>query len=92
MASMTEPAGETSPASDMQRRGALAQAHAVRLDPAAWLKAIGAVAVEQPLDAAAAARLADALLVLPPTSTPHSQALAFDVLRATVLDPVYQLK
>jgi uncharacterized protein (DUF1800 family) len=92
MASMTEPAGETSPASDMKRRGALAQAHAVRLDPAAWLKAIGAVTVEQPLDAAAAARLADALLVLPPTSTPHSQALAFDVLRATVLDPVYQLK
>jgi uncharacterized protein (DUF1800 family) len=78
-----------------RRLRALEQMPAVTIDPVAWLKGIGFTA-ERPLPASEQERLAELVLAVPPmASTPattDSSALGFDVLRSTLLDPLYQLK
>lgn len=88
----TMEAGAAGQFAEPRRRALLAQASPVRVDAAAWLAAIANVPPEAPIDAQAAARLADALLVVPPVSPPQPSTLALDALRAVVLDPAYQLK
>lgn len=94
---MTSEAGRDTaamvPAARRQRRSELAQALAVRVDAAAWLHAVAGVPPERPVDEQIAQRIAAAVSVLPPVSAPAaSSTLAFDALRAVVLDPAYQLK
>lgn len=85
-------ADEGGRAADPRRRAERAQALAVRVDAAEWLKAIAGLAPERPIDATTAGKLADALLVVPPAASPQPSTLALDALRAVVLDPAYQLK
>ncbi|MEW5879597.1 MAG: DUF1800 domain-containing protein [Pseudomonadota bacterium] len=86
-------AGEAGPGAEpMRRAAALAQALAVRVDAAAWLRSVAAAAPERPIDAETARRLVAALLVAPPAAPPQPATLALDALRAVVLDPAYQLK
>jgi len=79
-------------AENVRRRLEAAQLMAIHVDAAAALKSSGAPAPERPLTAAEIERLADALLVVPPVAVPAAGTLAFDALRALLLDPAYQLK
>jgi uncharacterized protein (DUF1800 family) len=79
-------------AQNVRRRLDAAQVIAMHVDPAAVLKANGGLMPERPLPAADIERLADRLLAIPPAATPASGTLAFDALRALLLDPAYQLK
>lgn len=85
-------AGEAEPGAEPMRRAALAQALAVRVDAAAWLRSVAGLAPDRPIDAETGGRLVGALLVVPPVAQPQPATLALDALRAVVLDPAYQLK
>jgi hypothetical protein len=63
----------------------------VRVDPERWLNSAG-LAPEKPLPPPDRARLEAAVLALPPSAQSADGALALDVLRAALLDSVYQLK
>jgi uncharacterized protein (DUF1800 family) len=82
-----EPSAET-----LRRRLDAAQVVAVHLDATAVLKSIGGLMPERPLPAADIERMSRRLLVIPPAAEPAPGTLAFDALRALLLDPAYQLK
>jgi uncharacterized protein (DUF1800 family) len=67
------------------------QERSVEVDPSAWLKSMG-LAAERPLAGAARGQLEATVLALAPAASAPDGALGLDVLRATVLDPAYQLK
>jgi hypothetical protein len=96
-ADMMRPAGSTAavdPAEQQRRAQVLAQRAleaAARVDAPAWLGAFG-LAVERPLAADEASRIANSVLLAPSASPVPVGTLAFDALRATLLDPAYQLK
>ena len=52
----------------------------------------GGFAPERPLTAGEIERLSAALIVVRPVAVPAAGTLAFDALRALLLDPAYQLK
>lgn len=96
-ADMMRAAGSTAavdPAEQQRRAQVLAQRAleaAARVDAPAWLGAFG-LAVERPLAADEASRIANSVLLAPSASPVPVGTLAFDALRATLLDPAYQLK
>jgi uncharacterized protein (DUF1800 family) len=69
----------------------LEQVRSVRVDGGAWLKSLG-LGAERLLTADKRAHLEHAVLSVAPASTAPDGALGLDVLRATLLDPAYQLK
>ena len=69
----------------------LEQSTSVRIDTAAWLKRAG-MAPERVAIPASRAKLEQMLLVVPPTAATGEGVLGLDALRATLLDPAYQLK
>jgi len=77
---------------NLRRRLEAAQLTAVYVDPTAVLKASGGLAPERPLTSGEIKRLSEALLVIRPVAVPAAGTLAFDALRALLLDPAYQLK
>ena len=68
-----------------------AQVVAAEVDPSVMLKPL-ALTPERPLTAAELHRLSDQLLVAAPVAPPPAGTLAYDALRAVLLDPAYQLK
>jgi len=64
---------------------------AVRIDAAAWLGHLG-IPAERPLAASELSQLSGSLLLAPAVSMAPVDTLAFDGLRAALLDPAYQLK
>ena len=88
---MAQPAAENEVEGFQRRLRMLEQIRSVRVDADHWLESAG-LAPEKPLSARARARLEAAVLVLPPATPGADGALALDVLRGAVLDPVYQLK
>jgi uncharacterized protein (DUF1800 family) len=77
---------------NLRRRLEAAQLMAVHVDSIAMLKSSGGLMPERPLSTAQIEDLAEELLVVPPVSVPAAGTLAFDALRALLLDPAYQLK
>ncbi|HYM48208.1 MAG TPA: DUF1800 domain-containing protein [Burkholderiaceae bacterium] len=69
----------------------LEQAVSVRIDVEAWLARAG-MAPERIAAPAARAKLEQAVLVVPASSTARDGSLGLDALRQIVLDPAYQLK
>ena len=69
----------------------LERAASVRIDAGEWLQRSG-MAPERVASAASRSKLEQAVLVIPPASPAREGSLGFDVLRAAVLDPAYQLK
>jgi uncharacterized protein (DUF1800 family) len=80
---------------EQQRRGQMlaqrALEAAARVDASAWLGAIG-LAAERPLAVDETSRIARSVLLAPGSSPVPVDTLAYDALRATLLDPAYQLK
>jgi hypothetical protein len=68
-----------------------AQIVAAEVDPSVMLKPL-ALSPERSLTAADLQRLSDQLLVAAPVASPPAGTLAYDALRAVLLDPAYQLK
>jgi uncharacterized protein (DUF1800 family) len=68
-----------------------AQIVAAEVDPSVMLKPL-ALTPERSLNAADVQRLSDQLLVAAPVASPPAGTLAYDALRAVLLDPAYQLK
>jgi uncharacterized protein (DUF1800 family) len=84
---------EEAPAgTNLRRRLEAAQLTAAYVDPAVVLKTSGGFAPERPLTAGEIERLSAALMVVRPVAVPAAGTLAFDALRALLLDPAYQLK
>ena len=69
----------------------LEQSASVHIDSEAWLKRAG-MAPERIATPGARGKLEQTLLVVPPTAPATEGVLGLDVLRATLLDPAYQLK
>ncbi|MDQ3215617.1 MAG: DUF1800 domain-containing protein, partial [Pseudomonadota bacterium] len=69
----------------------LEQSTSVRIDTEAWLKRAG-MAPERVAIPASRSKLEQMLLVVPPTAATGEGVLGLDALRATLLDPAYQLK
>ena len=87
-------AAAVDPAEQQRRAQVFAQRAleaAARVDATAWLGAFG-LAAERPLAADESLRIAQAVLLAPSASPVPVDTLAFDALRATLLDPAYQLK
>ena len=87
MTGMEEPTG-----ANLRRRLEVAQLTAAYVDPAVVLKASGGLAPERALTAGEIERLSAALMAVRPVAVPADGTLAFDALRALLLDPAYQLK
>ncbi len=81
-----------SPDNEGRRRLQAALMQAVRIDTARWLAAADGWGPERPLVGTDIERLQQRVLAAPAVSSPPSGSLALDVLRATLLDPAYQLK
>ncbi|HQR69359.1 MAG TPA: DUF1800 domain-containing protein [Burkholderiaceae bacterium] len=79
-------------AENLRRRLEAAQAVAVHVDATAVLKSFGGLMPERPLPTASIEDISRRLLVVPPAAEPAPGTLAFDALRALLLDPAYQLK
>ncbi len=79
-------------AENLRRRLEVAQLNAAYVDPAVVLKASGGLAPERPLTSSEIERVSETLLVIRPVAVPAAGTLAFDALRALLLDPAYQLK
>jgi hypothetical protein len=62
------------------------------VDPAVVLKASDGLAPERPLTSSEIEQVAETLLVIRPVAVLAAGTLAFDALRALLLDPAYQLK
>jgi uncharacterized protein (DUF1800 family) len=77
---------------NVRRRLEAAQVMAVHVDAAAVLESYGELVPERPLPAAEIERLAGRLLASTPAAMPAPGTLAFDAVRALLLDPAYQLK
>lgn len=96
-AEMTRAGGNAAlvdPAEQQRRVQALAQRAletAVRVDATAWLGQLG-LAAERQLGRDEASRITQTVLLAPPASPAPTDALGFDALRSTLLDPAYQLK
>jgi uncharacterized protein (DUF1800 family) len=88
---MAQPVAENDVEAFQRRLRALEQMRSVRVDPERWLNSAG-LAPEKPLPPPDWARLEAAVLALPPSAQSADGALALDVLRAALLDSVYQLK
>jgi len=83
---------EASAGANLRRRLEAAQLTAAYVDPTVVLKASGGLAPERALTAGEIERLSAALMVVRPVAVPADGTLAFDALRALLLDPAYQLK
>jgi uncharacterized protein (DUF1800 family) len=79
-------------AENLRRRLEVAQLNAAYVDPAVVLKASGGLAPERPLTSSEIEQVAETLLVIRPVAVLAAGTLAFDALRALLLDPAYQLK
>ena len=69
----------------------LEQSASVRIDAEAWLQRAG-LASERVVTPAGRRKLEQLVLAIPPTAPAREGSLGLDALRATVLDPAYQLK
>ncbi|HTN49781.1 MAG TPA: DUF1800 domain-containing protein [Burkholderiaceae bacterium] len=85
------PSADAPPAGNPKQLLEAAQVMAAEVDPAAMLKSYR-LQPERPLAADDIQRLAGGLLVVAPVSQPVPGTLAYDALRALLLDPAYQLK